>query len=121
MNMTIDNIDHDTTNNNISNLRLASRSEQNKYQRKRKNCSSEYIGVQFRIRDNRYEVYVNTYYDGIKTSIYLGSFIDEVIAARVRDEYIIKNNLQDFNLLNFPTGKLIREGKVVCGEFKPEI
>lgn len=100
--MTIDHRDHDRTNNRIENLRLATRSEQNKFQRKRSNCSSQYIGVHWRERALKFEVYVNTYFDGIKKSKYLGSYADETTAAKVRDKYIRDNSLTEWNLLNFP-------------------
>lgn len=98
---TIDHKDHDKTNNIITNLRLATRSEQNKFQRKRSGCSSQYIGVSWRKRNSKYEVTVNTYFDGIKRPKYLGSYFDEVSAAIARDDYVIKNNLTEWNLLNF--------------------
>lgn len=107
--MTVDHKDHDKTNNRIENLRLATRSEQNKYQRKRSNCSSQYIGVMWRDRAKKFEVYVNTYLDGKKKSKYLGSYVDETTAAQVRDKYIKDNQLTEWNLLNFPTGVAIRD------------
>jgi hypothetical protein len=42
---TVDHIDRDRGNNNLSNLRWASQSEQNTNQSKQKNTSSKYIGV----------------------------------------------------------------------------
>ncbi len=107
--MTVDHRDHDKTNNKITNLRLATRSEQNKYQRKRSNCSSQYIGVVWRERASKYEVTVNTYVDGIKKAKYLGSFSDETSAAIIRDKYILDNLLTEWNLLNFPTGVVFRD------------
>ncbi len=106
---TVDHKDHDKTNNVISNLRLATRSEQNKYQRKRVNCSSEYIGVIWRESRKKYEVTVHNYVDGKRKSKYLGSYQDELTAAKARDSYIIDNQLTEWNLLNFPTGKAIRD------------
>lgn len=106
---TVDHRDHDPSNNKIENLRLATRSEQNKYQRKRSNCSSQYIGVMWRERASKFEVYVNTYIDNRKKSKYLGSYQDELTAAKVRDRYIIDNQLVEWNLLNFPTGVAIRD------------
>lgn len=106
---TVDHKDHDKTNNTIENLRLATRSEQNKYQRKRSNCSSQYIGVHWRERAKKFEVCVNTYLDGKKKSKYLGSYTDEVTAAQVRDTYIRENHLLEWNLMNFPTGVVIRD------------
>lgn len=117
--MTIDHKDHDKTNNRIENLRLATRSEQNKFQRKRKGCSSQYIGVHWRERAKKFEVYVNTYTDGVKKSKYLGSYTDEIIAAKVRDKYIEDNLLTEWNLLNFPTGVRIREGEWIDDVFYP--
>lgn len=106
---TVDHRDHDKTNNKIENLRLATRSEQNKFQRKRSNCSSQYIGVMWRERAKKFEVYVNTYVDNNKKSKYLGSYTDEVNAAQARDTYIKENHLTEWNLLNFPTGVVIRD------------
>lgn len=104
--MTIDHKDHDKNNNKIENLRLATRSEQNKYQRKRLNCSSQFIGVHWRERALKFEVYVNTYIGGIRRSKYLGSYSEDKVAARVRDKYIIDNCLTEWNLLNFPQALL---------------
>lgn len=106
---TIDHIDHNKENNKIENLRLATRSEQNKYQRKRKNCATPYIGVYFRKRSGKYEVALNTYEHNIKKTIWLGEHDDPEVAAKTRDEYILNNGLHEFNLLNFPCGKAIRE------------
>lgn len=120
---TIDHLDHDPRNNKIENLRLATRSQQNKYQRKRTGCTTDYIGVYYRKRSEVYETTVNVY-DGTgqKTSIYLGSYSEPLKGAIARDLYILDNNLLEFNLLNFPTGKSIRDdGKVVDGEFKPAV
>ena len=116
---TIDHRDHDKTNNRIENLRLASRSEQNKYQRKRSNCSSEYIGVVWRGRISKYEVTVGIFLDGKKKNKYIGSYADEVLAAKARDRYVLDNNLTEWNLLNFPTGIMIRDGAVIDGQFVP--
>lgn len=107
--MTVDHKDHDKTNNKIENLRLATRSEQNKYQRKRSNCSSKFIGVHWRERAKKFEVYVNNYVDGDRKSKYLGSYTDENVAAQVRDDFIRNNNLIEWNLLNFPTGVAVRD------------
>ena len=98
---TVDHKDHDKANNRIENLRLATRSEQNKYQRKRSNCSSQFIGVTWRKRNKKYEVNVNTYFEGKRKHKYLGSYQDEMTAAKVRDKYILDNNLTEWNLLNF--------------------
>lgn len=106
---TVDHKDHDKTNNNIDNLRLATRSEQNKYQRKRSDCSSQYIGVHWRERASKFEVYVSTYPNGKRMSKYLGSYTNETTAAKVRDKYIIDNDLLEWNLLNFHTGVCIRD------------
>jgi hypothetical protein len=98
---TVDHRDHDRTNNKIENLRLADRSEQNKYQRKRANCSSQYIGLCWRERVQKYEVTVGILVNGKNKKKYIGSFHDEVVAAKARDRYVLENKLTEWNLLNF--------------------
>lgn len=64
----------------------------------RNNFSSKYYGVSFSKKDNRWRVYKTV--NG-KTKA-LGSFIEEIDAAKKWDEYIIENNLRDLFPLNFP-------------------
>ena len=60
---------------------------------KHKNRVSKYFGVGFYLSDGRYpgwqvKLTVN------KKQIYLGQYKDEITAAKVYDDYVIKNNLQ---------------------------
>lgn len=99
--ITVDHEDHNVENNRIDNLRLGTRSEQNKYQRKRRECSSKYIGVCWRERNMRYEITVGVMVDGKNKQKYIGSSRDELVGARMRDSYIVKHGLLEWNLLNF--------------------
>lgn len=99
---TVDHKDHDTKNNKIENLRLATRSQQNQYQRKRSGKTSKYIGVWWKSRINKFEVYVSVLSeDGKMKQKYVGTFIDEESAATARDKFITDNSLCDWNVMNF--------------------
>ena len=98
---TIDHRDMVRDNNKVENLRLATRSEQNKYQSKRRGCTSEYVGVYLHSRDQVYIVQVATYENGVKSVAYNGRFECELAAAKAREKFIIDNDLSKWNPLNF--------------------
>ena len=103
--MDIDHINRNTLDNRRANLRVLRRglNNMNAPKSKKRSGNSKYRGVTFdkrRIKagvpwfarvqlDNRVE--------------YLGSFRYETQAAIARDLWIIKNNLEEFNMLNFPS------------------
>ena len=95
---TVDHIDGDKTNNNISNLRMATRSgQQLGHQSKAKGCSSQYRGVCWCKRSKKWMAHCKV--DGKAKN--LGYFDSEREAAIARDTYAFS---QGFSLegLNFP-------------------
>ena len=77
-------VDHrncDSLDNRATNLRAVTQAENMRNRRKRKNTSSRYIGVSLRKKTNRFDA--NIRYNGKK--IYLGSFDNELDAARAYD------------------------------------
>ena len=55
----IDHIDIDPTNNKIENLRRVNNSENQRNQKKKKNCSSQYRGVSWHKRDSKWEAQIS--------------------------------------------------------------
>lgn len=92
----INGIKHDNTR---ENLRSTTSAKNNENQRKRENASSPYFGVRLTNR-NKYESAVS---HGGKR-YYLGAYENEIEAAKIRDIYIVRNNL-DHIQLNFPENK----------------
>jgi len=90
----VDHIDRDPSNNNPLNLRIATESENRRNVTKRKNTSSEFIGVHYCIRRRLYaaKICINKKY------INLGRYASEIDAATAYNNYIINNNLTHFNL-----------------------
>jgi hypothetical protein len=86
---------HITRDNRLCNLEWCSSSENKRYVRKKKNCSSKYKGVYWN-KNKKWEV--NCRLDGKK--VYLGCFDDEREAAKAYNDFVIKHNLQDFAILN---------------------
>lgn len=93
----IDHIDRNKTNNHISNLRFATRSEQERNKNKRKNCSSIYKGVSFHKSRNKWrcQIMIN------KIKIHLGCFQNEIECAKRWNDYIIENKLEGYTLNTF--------------------
>ena len=92
-NLTIDRIDNDK-NYQPDNCRWVTRTTQNRNRGKRENCSSVYIGVLKHKGKWRSYITVN------KETINLGTYNTEPEAAKVRDNYIINNNLKNFTMNN---------------------
>jgi hypothetical protein len=86
---------HITQDNRLCNLEWCSPSENKRYVRKQKNCSSQYTGVYWN-KNKKWEVACRL--NGKK--VYIGSFDDEHDAGRAYNEFIIKHNLQHFTMLN---------------------
>ncbi len=81
-NLEVDHIDNDPTNNRVDNLRIVTRSENHKAARRTPlGASSVFRGVSFREKENKFIAYIRT--SGVL--IYLGSFDNELDAARIRD------------------------------------
>lgn len=90
----VDHLDRCPQNNNPTNLRIVSETENQRNQTKRKNTSSKYIGVSFKKPANKFNAQI-----GVNGKlIYLGLFSYELEAAKAYNDYIISHNLTHFNL-----------------------
>jgi hypothetical protein len=76
------------------NCRWSNRTAQQRNRRSQKGSSSQYVGVCFVQRYQRWQA--NTKVAG--KSINLGYFDTELDAAKARDQYILDNNLKDFTM-----------------------
>lgn len=81
--LTIDHIDHNTFNNHLSNLRILTKSGNNK-NRNKDNTSSKYEGVTYYKQINRWGAYS---FSICKKSIYLGVYKTEHEAYLAKQEY----------------------------------
>jgi hypothetical protein len=102
-------VDHrngDSLDNRRDNLRIATQAENMQNRRKRKNTTSQYIGVWFAKEKKKWESRITQ--DGKK--IYLGSFVNEIDAAKAYDE-AAKKYRGEFAKLNFPDIPPGHEGK----------
>ena len=93
-------VDHrncDSLDNRRDNLRVVTQAINMRNRRKRKNTSSQFIGVSLRKSRNRFDV--NIRHNGKK--IYLGSYDNEIDAARAYDA-AAKKYYGEFARLNFP-------------------
>ena len=86
----IDHIDIDPTNNKIENLRRVNNSENQRNQKKKKNCSSQYRGVSWHKRDSKWEAQISI--DWKKK--HLGQFDTEEEAAEAYKKKC--NEIMDF-------------------------
>jgi hypothetical protein len=94
--MDCDHINHNPSDNRLKNLRWVSRSQNVRYCRKSKNCSSIYKGVSWVKPMNKWKAYCSLHGKQIR----LGLFDDECEAGKVYNNFVIFNNLQDFSILN---------------------
>jgi hypothetical protein len=94
----VDHIDNDGTNNDLSNLRMATHLDNcNAGRRKRNGCSSQYVGVCFPKGGKKWQAAC-----GINGKFkYLGYFDDEHEAAVARDAYAFSQG-SPLEGLNFP-------------------
>ena len=90
----IDHIDHDGLNNQKSNLRFCSLSENLRNARKHNNCSSTYKGVNFHKLNKNWTARIQI--NG--KQIYLGSFASEIDAAKAYNAKAIELFLEFANL-----------------------
>lgn len=92
----IDHIDHNGLNNQKSNLRFCTVSENGMNQQKQKNRSSIYKGVYFNKLSKKWGAYININ----RKNIYLGSFTDEIQAAKAYNQKAIELFREFANLNN---------------------
>jgi len=100
-------VDHrfgNTLDNRRANLRLATHAQNTYNNRKRKNTSSQYLGVSFEKRTQRWAAQIQ--YRG--KTYWLGRFKSEIEAARAHDRAAIKY-FGEFARLNFPRENYINE------------
>jgi hypothetical protein len=90
----VDHIDRNRLNNNISNLRMVSRSENNRNKTKKQNTLSQYVGVTFDKRTQKWmaQCKIN------KKTKHIGRFDTEYDAGLAFNEYCIQNGLNTANL-----------------------
>jgi len=92
-NLEVDHIDGNGLNNQKSNLRICTHSDNMKNKRSSKNSTSKYNGVHWNKRDKVYTSEIR--------NIYIGNFKNEIDAAKAYDEYAKLHN-KEFARLNFP-------------------
>jgi hypothetical protein len=93
----VDHINHNGLDNRRANLRPATRAQNNRYSKKRKNTRSKYKGVSFYSREKQFVAKITT--DG--NTVSLGYFNDEIQAAKAYDK-AAKIYHKEFAYLNFP-------------------
>ena len=96
----VDHINHNGLDNRRANLRPATRAQNNRYSKKRKNTRSKYKGVSYYSREKQFVAKITT--DG--KTVKLGYFEDEVEAAKAYDKAARKYH-KEFAYLNFPRTK----------------
>ena len=93
-NLSVDHIDHNKSNNEVTNLRYATKSQQKQNTKSYKNSTSNYKGV-FKFK-NKWQAQIQI--NGNK--IYLGLFENEIDAAHAYD-IAAKEHFKEFAYLNF--------------------
>jgi len=87
---------HIKTDNCFENLEWCSSSENQRFKKKRESCSSQYIGVCWYNRLNKWRVQCTFN----SKNIHIGYFDDEYDAGKAYNDFVIKHNLQQFVILN---------------------
>jgi len=87
---------HIKTDNRLENLEWSTRSENARFQKKRKELSSQYIGVYWNKKSKKWKAQTKIN----NKSIYIGIFDNEEDAGKAYNDCIIKHNLQQFAILN---------------------
>ena len=101
--LTIDHKDNDGYNNELSNLRLATESQQKLNRSKRKGCSSKYYGVSWHVRDNIWTAEI--WHNSKPERVYYGP--SEIDAAQAYDKAVDKYFPKcEFHRRNFPKEQL---------------
>ncbi len=90
----IDHIDRNKLNNDLSNLRFCTYSENSRNRDKFKNKSSKYIGVHYNKEKRKYKACIIINYK----SIFLGYFNTEEMAADAYNKSLIENNVGDHSM-----------------------
>ena len=93
----VDHRNHQTLDNTRDNLRLCTNSENQMNSRMQINRSSQYKGVSWQKQKNKWRAFIQFQ----KQSLYLGSFIDEIEAAKTYDDKA-KELFGEYAFLNFP-------------------
>ncbi len=88
----IDHINGIRNDNRLENLRWGNQSQNQRNKKKKVNCSSQYLGVRWRKKDNKWEASIRI--NGITK--YLGLFATELEAFNAWKAYVVQNNLQEF-------------------------
>jgi len=92
----IDHINNNPIDNSIENLRWCNRSQNNRNRKKRENTTSSFIGVTFYKQTNKWIARCRL--NGKQKHI--GMYKTEIEAAIAYNNFIIENNLDDFNNIN---------------------
>jgi hypothetical protein len=100
----IDHINGIRNDNRIENLRWGNQSQNQRNKKKRANCSSQYQGVSYFKRVNKWAAAISIN----KETKYLGYFATELEAFNVWKTYVIENGLQEFySQVDFSLNQLI--------------
>jgi hypothetical protein len=88
----IDHINGVRNDNRLENLRWVNHSQNQRNKKKKTNCSSQYLGVSWCKRDNKWlaKISIN------KIDKYLGYFDTEIEAFSAWKSFVVQNNLQEF-------------------------